>query len=155
MHITVIAVGRLKEKYWRDAAAEYLKRLGPYADVRIVEITDRDPGRGGKARALAEEAGDILKAIPAQAHVIALEIGGKQLSSEQFSAKLSKLGLDGRSHVAFIIGGSHGLATKVLARSDERLSFGAMTLPHNLAHVLLLEQVYRAFRIARGEPYHK
>ncbi len=155
MRITLIAVGRLKEAYWRDAAGEYLKRLGPYADVRVVEIADRDPGRGGEARALAEEAADVVKAIPPGTHVVALEIGGRQLSSEQFSAKLSRLGVEGQSHVVFLIGGSLGLASEVLARADERLSFGELTLPHNLARVVLLEQVYRAFRIARGEPYHK
>lgn len=155
MRITLIAVGRLKETFWRDAAAEYLKRLGPYADVRVVEIADRDPGRGGEDRALAQEAEDVLKAIPAAAHVIALEIGGTQMSSERFSARLSQLGLDGRSSVAFVIGGSVGLAPGVLSRADERLSLGPMTLPHNLARVVLLEQVYRCFRIARGEPYHK
>jgi 23S rRNA (pseudouridine1915-N3)-methyltransferase len=96
-----------------------------------------------------------VKAIPPGAHVVALEIGAKQLSSEQFSARLSQLGLEGRSHVAFLIGGSLGLASPALACADERLSLGALTLPHNLARVLLLEQVYRAFRIARGEPYHK
>jgi 23S rRNA (pseudouridine1915-N3)-methyltransferase len=155
VRITLIAVGRLKEAFWRDAADEYLKRLGPYADVRVVEIADRDPGKGGEDRALALEAADVLKAVPAAAHVIALEIGGTQMSSERFSARLSQLGLDGRSNVAFVIGGSVGLAATVLARADERLSLGSMTLPHNLARIVLLEQVYRSFRIARGEPYHK
>jgi len=155
VRISVITVGRLKERFWREAAEEYLKRLGPYADVRVVEIADRDPGRGGEARALAEEGADILKALPAEAHVIALEIGGKQLTSEAFSARLQALGLEGRSTVAFVIGGSHGLAPEVTVRANERLSLGPMTLPHNMARVVLLEQVYRAFRIARGEPYHK
>jgi len=155
VRITVIAVGRLKERFWREAAEEYLKRLGPYADVRVVEIADRDPGRGGEAKALAEEGADILRALPADAHVITLEIGGKQLTSEAFSARLQALGLEGRSNVAFVIGGSHGIAAEVTARAHERLSLGPMTLPHNMARVVLLEQVYRAFRIARGEPYHK
>jgi 23S rRNA (pseudouridine1915-N3)-methyltransferase len=155
VRITLIAVGRLKESYWRDAAAEYLKRMGSYADVRVVEVADRDPGRGGEARALADETADVLKALPAGAYVITLEIAGSQLSSERFSARLGQLGLEGRSHVAFIIGGSLGLGAPVLAEADERLSFGPMTLPHNLARIVLLEQVYRAFRIARGEPYHK
>lgn len=155
MRISVIAVGRLKERFWREAAEEYLKRLGPYADVRITEIADRDPGRGGQAKALADEAADILKATPADAHVITLEIDGAQMTSEAFSARLAALGLEGRSNVAFVIGGSHGLAPDVAARANERLSLGRMTLPHNMARVVLLEQIYRAFRIARGEPYHK
>jgi len=155
MRITIIAVGRLKERFWREAADEYLKRLGPYADVRVVEIADRDPSRGGEVKAVADEGADVLKALPGGAHIVTLEIGGVQLSSEGFSARLSALALEGSSSVAFVIGGSHGLSADVLARAHERLSLGAMTLPHNLARVVLLEQVYRAFRIARNEPYHK
>ena len=154
MRLTLIAVGRLKERFWREAADEYLKRLGPYATVRVVEIDDRDSGRD-EVRALAEEGADILRAIPAGAHVIALEIGGQQRSSEAFAARLGELALDGRSSVAFVIGGSVGLSQTVLARAHERLSLGPMTLPHNLARVVVLEQVYRSFRINRGEPYHK
>ncbi len=154
MKILIIAVGRLKERFWREAAEEYLKRLGPYASVKVVEIADRDSGRD-ESRALAEEGADILRAIPEGAHVVALEIGGSQLSSEGFSAKLDSLALTGRSTVAFVVGGSVGLDASVLSRADERQSFGPMTLPHNLARVVLLEQVYRAFRISRGEPYHK
>jgi len=154
VRLTIIAVGRLKERYWREAADEYLKRLGPYATVRAVEIDDRDSGRD-QSRALAEEGADILRAIPEGAHVITLEIGGKQRSSEQFAARLAELALDGRSSVAFVVGGSVGLSADVLKRADERMSFGAMTLPHNMARVVLLEQIYRAFRINRGEPYHK
>lgn len=155
MRLTVIAVGRLKERYWKDASDEYLKRLRPYADMRVVEVPDRDPAKGGEARAVADEGTDVLAALRPGDHVIALEIGGEQLDSVAFSKHLSALALDGRSSVAFLVGGSHGLAPEVLARADERLSFGPMTLPHNLARVVLLEQVYRAFRIARGEPYHK
>jgi 23S rRNA (pseudouridine1915-N3)-methyltransferase len=154
VRLTILAVGRLKERFWREAAEEYLKRLGPYATVRVVEIDDRDSGRD-EARALGEEGADILRAIPEGAHVIALEIGGRQRSSEAFAARLGELALDGRSSVTFVVGGSVGLSADVLRRADERLSLGEMTLPHNLARVVLLEQVYRAFRINRGEPYHK
>jgi 23S rRNA (pseudouridine1915-N3)-methyltransferase len=154
VRIALVAVGRLKERFWRDAAEEYLKRLGPYATVRVSEVDDRDSGRD-EARALAEEGADVLRAIPQGAHVISLEIGGRQLSSEALAARLGALALDGRSSVAFVIGGSVGLSGEVLARADERLSLGPMTLPHNLARVVLLEQIYRAFRINRGEPYHK
>jgi len=152
--LTVVAVGRLKERFWCEAAEEYLKRLRPYATVRVVEVADRDSGRD-EARALAEEGADVLRALPASAHVVALDLAGRQLSSEAFAARLDELALLGRSNIAFAIGGSVGLAPEVLDRADERLSLGPMTLPHNLARVVLLEQLYRSFRISRGEPYHK
>ena len=154
MRITVIAVGRLKERHWREAAEEYLKRLRPYANVTTVEIADRDVTRD-EARALAEEGADLARAIPDGAWVVALDIGGRQRSSEQVAEWLGGLALDGRSHVAFVLGGAAGLAHEVLARVDERLSLGPMTLPHQLARVVLCEQLYRAFRIQRGEPYHR
>lgn len=154
MKITVVAVGRLKERHWRDAADEYLKRLGPLANVRIVEVADRDVTRD-EARSLAEEGTDVCRAIPDGAHVIALEVSGRQLSSEQFSARLDELGLRGKSSVTFLVGGAAGLGKAPLERADERMSLGAMTLPHQLARVVLLEQLYRAFRISRGEPYHR
>jgi 23S rRNA (pseudouridine1915-N3)-methyltransferase len=154
VRLTLVSVGRLKERYWREAADEYVKRLGGYASLRVVEIADRDSGKDA-ARVLAEEGADILRAIPAGSYVIALEIAGHQLSSGQFAERLFQLALDGRSSVAFVIGGSVGLSEEVFVRADERLSLGPMTLPHNLARIVLLEQVYRAFRINRGEPYHK
>jgi len=154
VRITLIAVGRLKERFWRDAADEYLTRMVPYADIRVIEVADRDPARG-RDRALAEEGADVVRALPDAAHVVTLEISGKQRTSEQFAERLEQLALDGRSSVAFVIGGSHGLAPEVLSRANERLSLGPMTLPHNLARVVFLEQLYRAFKIQRGEPYHK
>lgn len=154
MRLTLVAVGRLKERFWVEAADEYLKRLRPYADVRVAEIADRDPGQGVE-RALAAEGADILRALPEGTHVITLEIGGRQRSSEQLAERLEQLAVEGRGSVAFVIGGSHGLASQVLERADERLSLGPMTLPHNLARVVLLEQIYRAFKIIRNEPYHK
>ncbi|MEI8084330.1 MAG: 23S rRNA (pseudouridine(1915)-N(3))-methyltransferase RlmH, partial [Actinomycetes bacterium] len=105
MRLTLVAVGRLKERYWREAADEYLKRLGPYATVRVAEVDDRDSGRD-ESRALAEEGADVVRAIPDGAHVIALDIGGKQFSSEAFAKRLAALALDGRSSVALVIGGS-------------------------------------------------
>lgn len=154
MKLTLIAVGRLKERFWREAAEEYAKRMRPYADLRIVEIADRDPSRGHD-RALAEEGADIVRALPEGSYVIALEITGVQRSSEDLAEHLGQLALDGRCSVAFVIGGSVGLDAAVLERADERLSLGPMTLPHNLARVVVLEQLYRAFKIRRGEPYHK
>lgn len=154
MRITLIAVGRLKERHFRDAAEEYLKRLTPYASIDMIEVPDRDVTRD-EARALAEEGSAILRAIPDSAHVVVLEVGGTQRSSEEFSAWLAEGMLSGRSHVAFVIGGAAGLAPEVLFRADGRISLGPMTLPHQLARVVLLEQVYRAFRIMRNEPYHR
>ncbi|MEI7814118.1 MAG: 23S rRNA (pseudouridine(1915)-N(3))-methyltransferase RlmH [Coriobacteriia bacterium] len=154
MKLTIIAVGRLKERFWREAADEYLKRLKPYAQVSVVEVADRDSGRDAK-RALADEGADVLRAIPATSYVVALDVGGRQLSSEGFSGQIDELALHGSSHLTFVIGGSVGLSADVIERADARLSLGLMTLPHNLARVVLLEQLYRAFRISRGEPYHK
>ena len=156
MKFTVVAVGKLKERFWADACVEYLKRLQPYAKTAIVEIPDVDPARaGGEAAAVEREGGAILKALPARSHVIALAINGKQRSSEGLAARIDELGLSGESEIAFVIGGSCGLSAGVLRRADETLSFGPVTLPHNLARVVLLEQLYRACKISRGEPYHK
>lgn len=154
MNIDIIAVGHLKEPFWREAAAEYLKRLSRYASVRVTEVADKDPAQG-TGHALAKEAAGIMRTLPQGAHVIALDVAGKQVSSEEFAQKLDQLALEGKSHVAFVLGGSHGIDRAVLAHAAERLSFGPITLPHNLARIVLLEQVYRAFRISRGEPYHK
>ncbi|HSQ22756.1 MAG TPA: 23S rRNA (pseudouridine(1915)-N(3))-methyltransferase RlmH [Coriobacteriia bacterium] len=154
MRLTLVCVGRLKEPHWRDAAAEYLKRLGPYARVTVTEVPDRDV-TADEAKGLAAEAVDVLHAIPDGATVVALDIGGRARSSEGFAEWLSAHGLAGRSHIVFVLGGAAGLHPDVLARADERLSLGPMTLPHQLARVVLLEQVYRAFRITRGEPYHR
>jgi 23S rRNA (pseudouridine1915-N3)-methyltransferase len=154
MRITLVAVGRLKEAYWREAAAEYLKRMRPYATIDVVEVPDRDVTRD-ETRALAEEGVDVLRALPDAAHVIALEISGRRHSSEEFADEIADHMVGGRSHVAFVLGGAAGLAPEVLSRADGRLSLGPMTLPHQLARVVLLEQIYRAFRIMRGEPYHR
>ncbi|MBN2847864.1 MAG: 23S rRNA (pseudouridine(1915)-N(3))-methyltransferase RlmH [Coriobacteriia bacterium] len=154
MRLTLVCVGRLKERHWRDAADEYLKRLGPYARVTVTEVPDRDV-TADEAKGLAAEAADVLRALPEGATVVALDIGGRSLSSTGFAEWLSAHGLAGRSQIAFVLGGAAGLHPDVLARADERLSLGPMTLPHQLARVVLLEQIYRAFRIARGEPYHR
>lgn len=155
MRISVVAVGKLKERFWVQACDEYLKRLGAYADVTVVEVPDVDPSRCGVPQALDREAEVILRAIPDDAFAVLLAIRAKECSSEQLAAKLDELALTGRSSVTFVIGGSHGVAQSVEARADLRLSFGPITLPHNLARVVLLEQLYRAFKINRGEPYHK
>jgi 23S rRNA (pseudouridine1915-N3)-methyltransferase len=151
---TIVAVGKLKEPWWRDAVTEYLKRLKPYATVDVVEVADRDLTHD-EASAIAREGEDVLKALPDGAYLVALDAGGKQRDSDGFSQYLADLGLQGRSHVAFAIGGAAGLSASVLERADARLSLGEMTLPHQMARVLLVEQLYRAHRIQRGEPYHR
>jgi 23S rRNA (pseudouridine1915-N3)-methyltransferase len=153
MRVRIAAVGKLKEPYWRSACAEYVKRLGRYATVDVIEVPDRDLAIGVE-RAVAAEGADLLRAIPQGSYVLALEIGGAQDSSEQFAGHLESLMVGGRGDLTFVVGGSAGLAPEVLARADERLSLSRMTLPHQLCRVVLLEQVYRAFRIMRNEPYH-
>ena len=154
MHLDLVCVGRLKERHWREAAEEYLKRLGPYARVTMTEVPDRDV-TADEARALEAEAAALLKAIPDGATVVALEIGGRARTSEELASWLEALGTAGKSHVVFVVGGGAGLHPDVLARAGEHLSLGPLTLPHQLARVVLLEQLYRAFRIIKGEPYHR
>jgi 23S rRNA (pseudouridine1915-N3)-methyltransferase len=151
--IRIAAVGRVKEPHWRAACDEYLKRLRPYATIEVAEASDRDIGTE-PARAMAAEGADLLRSIPEGSHVLALALGGRELTSEQFSEHIAELMVRGRSDITFVIGGSAGLAPEILARADEKLALSHMTLPHQLARVVLLEQVYRAFRIMRNEPYH-
>lgn len=159
MKISVITVGKLKEKYLRDAVAEYAKRLSRYCKLEIIEVVDeKTPDQAGAAAEEAireKEGGRILRYIRDDMYVITLEINGKMLTSEEFADKIESLGLQGKSSVAFVIGGSIGLGKEVLARSDFALSFSKMTFPHQLMRVVLLEQVYRGYRIINGEPYHK
>ena len=156
MKMTVVAVGKVKERFWSDACAEYLKRLQPYARVTVKEVADVDPGRAGGVDAAREKEGtSLLSALAETSYVILLDIDGKQRSSVEFSQRLDALALAGKSDLAFVIGGSDGVSDAVRRRSNETLSFGRITLPHNLARVVLLEQVYRAMKISRGEPYHK
>lgn len=156
LRVTVIAVGRLKERFWSQACDEYLKRLGAYAKVEVREVVDRDPDTcGGEALAREREGVDILKALEGADRSVLLDIGGRERSSEELASWLDGLQVRGTSHIAFVIGGSTGVSDAVRARADERVSFGRITLPHNLARVVLLEQLYRCFKISRGEPYHK
>lgn len=159
MRIQVAAVGKLKETYLRDAIKEYTKRLSGYADVVVTEVADeKTPDHAAKAvedRIREKEGERLLQKIPEKAFVIALAIQGRMLSSEEFSETLSELMLTGRSDICFVIGGSLGLSPAVLKRADMELSFSRMTFPHQLMRVILLEQVYRAFKIHAGEPYHK
>ena len=139
MKITIITVGKLKEKYLKDAIAEYSKRLSKYCKLEILEVADE------KTPDAASE----------DSYVLTLEIGGKMLDSVEFAEKIEKLGVQGKSHLTFIIGGSIGLGEEVRKRSDYALSFSKMTFPHQLMRVILLEQIYRGYRIIEGAPYHK
>lgn len=159
MNIQILTIGKLKEKYLIQGIAEYTKRLGPYAKVTIVEVPDEKAPEvlsdAEMVQVKDKEGERILAKIAVDFHVIALAIDGKQKSSEEFAEGLDRLATYGKSKVAFVIGGSLGLSDAVLKRSDEKLSFGRLTLPHQLMRLVLVEQVYRAFRINRGEPYHK
>ena len=159
MKITLITVGKIKEKYLKDAIAEYSKRLSRYCKLEIVEVADeKTPDHASevmKDAIRSKEAERILKYVKEDAFVITLEIGGKQLSSEELAEKIDRLGIQGVSHIIFIIGGSIGLGKEVLAKSNYALSFSKMTFPHQLMRVILLEQVYRSYRIIMKEPYHK
>lgn len=159
MKITILAVGKVKEPFYRNAAAEYVKRLGRYVKLEIIEVADEktpDHAGGQEAALIREKEGARLeRRIPQQAYVIALAIEGKQLDSVELSEKIQRLGVSGESHIVFVIGGSLGLSPDVLKRADFLLSFSRMTFPHQLMRVILLEQVYRSFRIIQKEPYHK
>lgn len=159
MKMTVITVGKIKEKYLKDAIAEYSKRLSKYCKLEIVEVADEktldNASELVEDAIRSKEAERILKYVKDDAYVITLEIGGKQLSSEELADKIDKLGIQGTSHIIFIIGGSIGLGREVLQKSNYALSFSKMTFPHQLMRVILLEQVYRSYRIINGEPYHK
>ncbi|CEG29458.1 23S rRNA (pseudouridine(1915)-N(3))-methyltransferase RlmH [Bacillus sp. B-jedd] len=159
MNISVVTVGKLKEKYLKQGIEEYTKRLSAYAKIEIIEVADeKAPEEMSEAemeQVKKKEGERILAKVSPDAHVIALAIEGKMQSSEELAATLDKLALHGKSKIAFIIGGSLGLSGEVLARANEKLSFSKMTFPHQLMRLILVEQIYRAFRIIRGEPYHK
>lgn len=159
MNITLITVGKIKEKFLKDAIDEYSKRLKKYCKLEIIEVADeKTPDNASEKEELQikqKEGESILKNIKDNMYVIALAIEGKMLSSEELAAHISDLGIRGDSNIAFVIGGSLGLSKEVLSRANYKLSFSKMTFPHQLMRVILLEQVYRAYRINSGEPYHK
>ena len=149
MKVTLITVGKIKEKFFQDAIAEYSKRLSRYCKLEIVQVADEKTPDGAK------EGERILSNIKDGSFVVALAINGNMLDSEELAAKIEKWGVSGISQIVFIIGGSLGLSNQVLARADYKLSFSKMTFPHQLMRVILLEQIYRSYRIIQGEPYHK
>ena len=159
MKITVITVGKIKENYLEDAIAEYSKRLSRYCKLEIIQVADeKTPDRASEVveTQIKDKEGErILSHIKDTAYVVALAIEGKMISSEELAELIDGLGVRGESHIQFVIGGSLGLSKKVLERADYKLSFSRMTFPHQLMRVILLEQIYRSYRIVNGEPYHK
>lgn len=159
MNIQIITIGKLKEKYWQDAIKEYSKRLSRFAALEILELKEsllpNNASKADEEKVKLEEGKEILKAIKDGTYVITLEILGKQLSSEELSSKLETLGIEGKSNIAFVIGGSLGLSKEVSDRANFKLSFSKMTFPHQMMRVVLLEQIYRSFKIMHNETYHK
>ena len=159
MEIRIVTVGKIKEKYLNDGIAEYAKRLSRYCKLTFCQVTDeKTPDKASDAlneQIKNTEAQRLMKQIREQDYVIALALDGKMLDSIELSQKISRLGVEGKSSIAFVIGGSLGLGDEVLRRADYKLSFSKMTFPHQLMRVILAEQIYRSYRIIHGEPYHK
>lgn len=159
MKITLVTVGKIKERFYEEAVAEYRKRLGRYCKLEIIQVADeKTPDGAGAAleKQIKDKEGErILAQIGDGAYVIALAIEGKALDSEELAEKLGQLGVQGVSQIVFVIGGSLGLSDRVLSRANYRLSFSRMTFPHQLMRVILLEQIYRSYRILNHQPYHK
>lgn len=159
MKITLLTVGKIKEKYFTGAIDEYAKRLSRYCKLEIIEVVDeKTPDNASEAQEnqiKKKEAERLMKYIPDTAYIIALAIDGAMLDSVELSKKIEQLGVNGTSHIIFVIGGSLGLDIDILSRADYKLSFSKMTFPHQLMRVILLEQIYRAYRITNNEPYHK
>ena len=159
LSITLLCVGKLKESYWRDACAEYEKRLGAFCRFRLVEVAEErltdNPSAAQISATIEAEGKRIMEQIPRDGAVIPLCIEGKEMDSPALAARMQKLAVDGTSHIVFIIGGSWGLSDAVKSRAVLRLSMSPMTFPHQMARVMVLEQIYRAFQISSGEKYHK
>ncbi len=159
MNITILCIGKLKERYWTEAIAEYSKRLSKYCTLTINELKEEkspdNPSPAEESAVKDAEGKSILKQIKRDSYVIALAIKGKELDSEALSEKIRILGIAGKSDLTFVIGGSLGLSEEVLSRVDFQLSFSKLTFPHQMMRVILLEQIYRSFKIIRNETYHK
>lgn len=159
MDITIISVGKLKEKYLKAGISEYLKRLKSYAKVKIIEVPDEPAGNNLSLREIEQvkeiEGKKIIQKIPERSEVVALDLRGKELTSEQFAEYIDEVATYGKSHIVYIIGGSHGISDEVLEKTHLQISFGKLTYPHQLMRLILVEQIYRAFKILNNEPYHK
>ena len=158
MKITIVAAGKIKEKYLTAGINEFSKRLGTFANVKIVEINEEkmkdNPSEAEKQQVLAAEGQRLLKQVPEGSYLFVLDVYGKAVSSEALSEKIQKLGLEGKSSITFLIGGAFGLSEEVRQAADFRLSFSPMTFTHQMIRLLLVEQIYWSFKIARGEKYH-
>lgn len=158
MKVTIVAAGKIKEKYLTAGIEEFVKRMTPYAKVKIVEIDEERmperPSEAEKQQVLDKEGQRLLKQVPGSGYLIVLDVGGEKISSEAFAEKIQALGVQGESHLVFLIGGAFGLSAEARRAANFRLSFSSMTFTHQMARLLLVEQLYRAFKIARGEPYH-
>lgn len=159
MHIRIVCIGKLKERYWTEAVEEYGKRLKRYCDLEIIQLKEArladKASVSEEQNVIREEGQSIIKNIKEGSFVITLEILGKELSSEALAEKIENLGIEGHSDITFVIGGSLGLSEEVSRRADFKLSFSKMTFPHQMMRVVLLEQIYRAFKIIKNETYHK
>lgn len=158
MKISIVAAGKIKEKYLREGIAEFTKRLKPFTQIEFLEINEEkmkdNPSPAEKAAVLKAEGERLLKKVPAGSYLIVLDVIGKAISSEELSQKIDTLTLNGHSHITFLIGGAFGLSQEIRDRADERISFSRMTFTHQMIRLLLVEQIYRAFKISRGEKYH-
>ena len=152
--ITIVAVGKLKEKAWKELSDEYVKRISSYSKVEIVEVAD-ETNRLEEAKVKILEGERILKAIKKDSFVVLLDLRGRMLSSVELSMKIDEINTYHSSNITFIIGGSLGVSDEVFARADYKWKLSDLTFPHNLVRILLLEQVYRSYRILNNEPYHK
>ncbi len=159
MKVTIICVGKIKEKFYRDAIDEYAKRLSKYCKLEIIQVQDeKTPDKASdheESLIKSKEAERILSKIKEDAFVFTLEILGEKFTSESFAQTIQKTAISGKSHIVFVIGGSLGLHESVCRRANQAISFSNMTFPHQLMRVILTEQIYRAYRIINGEPYHK
>lgn len=159
MKITILCVGKIKEKYFKDGIAEYQKRLSKYCNLEIIEVVDeKTPDHASELemeKIKEKEAQRLQKYIKKEAYKIILEIEGNMINSEKLAGKIEQLGISGKSHIIFVIGGSLGLHTSIIKEADYRLSFSKFTFPHQMMRMILLEQIYRSYRIIMKEPYHK
>ena len=158
MKLTIICAGKIKEKYLSAGIAEFMKRLRPFAQVEIREIHEEkmpdEPSAAEKEQVLLKEGEKLLKLVPSGSYLFVLDVYGSEMASEQLAEKIDQLGIQGRSSISFLIGGAFGLSKEVRAAADERLSFSQMTFTHQMVRLLLVEQIYRAFKINRHEKYH-
>lgn len=159
MKITILCVGKIKERFFREGIAEYKKRLSKYCKLEVVEVADeKTPDRASEAeeqKIKGKEAERLEKYIKKDAYIVVLVIEGEMLDSVELAEKIDKLGIGGKSHLMFIIGGSLGLDDIIIKQADYKLSFSKMTFPHQMMRMILMEQIYRSYRILKNEPYHK